>query len=132
MPHKRVLQAGVIVAGALLLIATTVKSQSPAQAAQVWEYSSVTGMPVTINTSNSGITPAWESSATICYATAQGCQREHLAKDVSNQGAGAEAMMMAIAKLGAEGWELTTSTEVLDGNYPKRVLYFRRLKSGPK
>lgn len=41
-------------------------------------------------------------------------------------------MMMAIAKLGAEGWELTTSTEVLDGNYAKRVLYFRRLKSGSK
>jgi len=121
-----------MVAGTLLLIATTLKSQAPARSTQVWEYSSVSGMPVTINTSSSGITPAWESSASICYASAQGCSREHLTKDVSNQGDGAEAMMMATAKLGAEGWELTTSTEVLDGNYPKRVLYFRRLKSGSK
>ena len=130
--QARMIQIGVIVTAALLFIATTVKSQAPAQAAQVWEYSSVTGMPVTITSTLSGLTPAWDSSATICYATVQGCQRERLAKTVSNQGEGAEGLMMATAKLGAEGWELTTSTEVLDGNYPKRVLYFRRLKSGPK
>jgi hypothetical protein len=130
--HVRMIPIGVILTAALLFIATTVKSQAPAQAAQVWEYSSVTGMPVTNTSTLSGLTPAWESSATICYATAQGCSRERLAKTVSNQGEGAEALMMATAKLGAEGWELATSTEVLDGNYPKRVLYFRRLKSGSK
>jgi hypothetical protein len=132
MPHKRIMQGGIMVMGALLLVTATLRSQAPARSTQVWEYSSVSGMPVTINTSNSGITPAWVSSATICYATAQGCSREHLTKDVSNQGDGAEALMMASAKLGAEGWELTTSTEVLDGNYPKRVLYFRRLKPDSK
>ncbi len=43
-------------------------------------------------------------------------------------------MMLAAAKLGEQGWELTASTEaVINSNHDnERILYFRRLKPDSK
>jgi len=135
MPHKRVLQVGVMIAGALLLVTATLKSQAPARSAQVWEYSSITGWPTAISGTNTGIN-SWtgESKARICYATSQGCRNEEVTATITDSRRGAEAIMLAAAKLGEQGWELTASTEALTNSTynTDRILYFRRLKPDPK
>ena len=131
MLNKRILQLGIMVTVALLLIATTVRSQAPVRAAQVWEYSTVSGAPQSHSGTLIGINlMSWNSKATICYATAQGCRLEDV--DTTSQSNGPEAMMMAVAKLGEQGWELTTSTEYSTDTRHERTLYFRRLKSDAK
>jgi len=135
MRRARLIQIGVVLTGALLFIATTVKSQAPARSAQVWEYSSITGWPIAINGKNTGI-DSWtgESQARICYASSQGCRSEEITATITDSRRGAEAIMLAAAKLGEQGWELTASTEaVTNSNYnTERILYFRRLKPGSK
>jgi len=44
----------------------------------------------------------------------------------------ATALMMAAGKLGEQGWELTSATDVATNNLREQVLYFRRLKSDSK
>jgi len=135
MRHTRIIQIGVVFMGALLFIATTVKSQAPARSAQVWEYSSITGSPTAINGTNTGInTWTGESKARICYATSQGCRSEEVTITITDGRRGAEAIMLAAAKLGEQGWELTASTEAVTNSnyYNERILYFRRLKPDSK
>ncbi len=133
MPHKRIMQGGIMVAGALLLVTATLKSQAPARSAQVWEYSSVSGMPVTSNATSAGINSlTYIGAATICYATAQGCRNEEITAQSPDSRVGAVALMMAASKLGEQGWELTSTTEETTGAFRDRVMYFRRLKSEPK
>jgi hypothetical protein len=40
--------------------------------------------------------------------------------------------MLAAAQLGEQGWELTSSTEILDTSGNEQTLYFRRLKKDSK
>lgn len=132
--HARVIQIGVIVTAALLFIATTVKSQAPAAPAQVWEYNSVTGFPLTyVSPTNTGINSVtFPSSARVCYATPQGCRTEEVTATVPSKAMADQALMIAAAKLGEQGWELTSSTEILDTSGNEQTLYFRRLKKDSK
>lgn len=134
MAHKRIMQIGITVAGGLLVVAATLRSQAPARSAQVWEYSSITGWPTAISGTNTGInTWVGESKARICYATSQGCRNEEVTTTITDSRRGAEAFMLAAARLGEQGWELTASTEaVTNTNSIERTLYFRRLKPDSK
>ena len=129
-PYGRIIPIGVILTATLLFVAIRAKPQAPA--AQVWEYSSVTGDPMTFVRETSGFdSNTYKGSATICYAAAGGCRDEV----VTTTGPGAQgpnAVMTAAAKLGEQGWELTTSTDVISDYTRARVLYFRRLKSDSK
>jgi hypothetical protein len=128
----RSIQFGLVIAAAMFLIATAVKSQAPAQPGQVWEYSSVSAMPFLNSGTSTGINSiTYRGSARICYATAQGCHVEELTKTGESDGVGEEALMMAASRLGADGWELTAATDV-DTNRLERTLYFRRLKRDSK
>jgi len=129
----RPIQFGLVIAAAMFLIATAVKSQAPAQSGQVWEYSSVTGSPITYARTQSGINSStYNASATICYATSQGCRNEEVATTGAGNREGSVAMMVAAAKLGEQGWELTTSAEIPEPSTNERTLYFRRLKRDSK
>jgi hypothetical protein len=120
-------QIGVTLGAGILLMATALKPQMPSLPAvgPVWEYSSVTGSPVTPNLTEAGEP---ESRATICYATATGCRNEQVTRPTGSARQGAEAMMIAAARLGEKGWELTSTTDVGESRV-ERVMYFKRLKS---
>jgi hypothetical protein len=123
MQTRRTVQVGAMLI-AILLIATTVRSQAPATGS-VWEYSSVTRYPVPTNWNGGNAT----CTARICYATPQGCRIEDVTTRVSDS-LGGQAIMTAAAKLGEQGWELSGSTQ--DSSNSERVMYFRRLKVDPK
>ena len=83
MPRKRIMQVGIMLMGALLLVAATLKSQVPAGSTQVWEYSSVSGSPVANQAKSTGINSlTYTGFATICYATSQGCRTEEITTTV--------------------------------------------------
>ena len=125
----RAIQIGVILAAALLVIATTVKSQDPAAPPEpVWEYLSVTGSVANTATRTGAFSQSYTSSAMICFITTQGCQQEPVTLSVGERSIGGEALASAIAQVGAEGWELTTASETETG----RIMYFKRLKSNSK
>jgi len=125
-PYARLIQIGVIVTAALLFIATTVKSQAPS--APVWEYLSVTGSLANATTITGAFSRSYTSSATICFITTEGCQLDQVTLSVDEHSPGGEALASAIAQVGEQGWELTTSSETENA----RVMYFRRLKSDSK
>jgi hypothetical protein len=125
-PPARAIHIGVIVAAALLFIATTVKSQAPS--APVWEYLAVTGSLANETTITGAFSRSYTSSATICFITTEGCQLEQVTVSVGERSTGGEALASAIAQVGEHGWELTTSS----GTENARVMYFRRLKSDAK
>ena len=126
--YRQIIPIGIILTAALLLVATRGKSQAPL--GQVWEYSSVTGSPgATLVTSTGAFSRTYTSLATICYADSQGCQFEEVTQTVADQNRDIDAMMKAAAKLGEQGWELTTSSETATDSLRERVLYFRRLKT---
>ena len=128
--YGRIIPIGVILTATLLFVAIRAKSQAPA--AQVWEYSSVTGDPSTLVGERTGFNSiTYKASATICYAALGGCRNE-LVPTTGPDPQGPNAMMTAAAKLGEQGWELTTSTDVTSDYTKARVLYFRRLKSDSK
>jgi len=134
-PYGRIIPIGVILTAALLFVAIRAKSQAPA--AQVWEYSSVTGDPTNLGGEQTGLNSyTYKGSATICYATPGGCRSEVVTTtgpDAHGPNAqGHNAIMTAAAKLGEQGWELTTSSEVFYESTRARILYFRRLKSDAK
>jgi len=122
----RAIPIGVIVIATLLFIATTVKSQAPS--APVWEYLSVTGSLANATTITGAFSRSYTSAATICFVTTEGCQLEQVTVSVGERSTGGEALASAIAQVGEQGWELTTSSETENG----RVMYFRRLKSESK
>ena len=64
----------------------------------------------------------------ICLMTTQGCQQEPITISVGENSSGGEALASAIAQVGAEGWELTTSSELETG----RIMYFKRLKNNSR
>ena len=129
-PYGRIIPIGVILAATLLFVAIRAKSQAPAT--QVWEYSSITGDPSTLAGTKSGFTSfTYNASAMICYAAPGGCRNE-LVTTTGPDPQGPNAVMTAAAKLGEQGWELTTSTDVISDYTRARVLYFRRLKSDSK
>jgi hypothetical protein len=130
-PYARVIPIAVLLTGALLFIATAVKSQAPAQSLQVWEYSSVTGSP-NLSTISGILSSSTTSAATICYATAQGCRLEQVTTTSERDLPRGAALMMAADKLGEQGWELTSATDVATNSLREQVLYFRRLKSDSK
>jgi len=112
MPIPKI-QSGIAVVAGILLLAAGLKSQMPA-VGPVWEYSSVTGSVTGPN------------RAAICYATANGCRNEKIfAGDPGTE----DSLMIAAAKLGEKGWELTSVSDVSTNSKPERVLYFRRLQS---
>ena len=125
------LKIGVAVAGGILLLATALTPQMPALPAvgEVWEYSSVTGSPFTVGTDGTGSSVPFVSRATICYAVPSGCRGEQVTTSVPNQRQGADAMMMASARLGEKGWQLTAVTDGVSESGAGRVFYFRRLRS---
>jgi hypothetical protein len=101
---------GVTLAAGILMTAMVVRSQTPAVAVgPVWEYVTVTTSPP-----NGGA----GGRAAICYSTPSGCRA-----DV------ADNLMMAAAKLGEKGWELTSVTDVSGGIRDARVMDFKRLRS---
>jgi hypothetical protein len=127
-PYRRIIPIGVILTAALLFAATRGKSQ--AQAAQIWEYSSVMGSPGFASVTSTGaFSKTYTSSATICYADAQGCQYEQVTQSAADENQRIDAIMKATAILGAQGWELTTTSEVATDDLRERVLYFRRPKT---
>ena len=127
--HVRALQAGAMLIGGILLIATVVRSQAPGgSSGQVWEYSSVSGRPISNQTTGTPGKYQYVSSATICYASPMDCRIETITTTVASPNGGGRALMMATAKLGEDGWELTAATEAR-GDANDRVLYFRRLRS---
>jgi hypothetical protein len=125
-PPARAIPIGVILTAALLFVAINVKSQAPS--APVWEYLSVTGSLANGTTITGAFSRSYTSSATICFITTEGCQLEPVTLSVGEHSAGGEALASAIAQVGEQGWELTTSSETENG----RVMYFRRLKSDSK
>ena len=126
--YGRIIPIGIIVTATLLFIATRGKSQAPS--AQVWEYSSVTGSPGFASVTSTGaFSKTYTSSATICYADAQGCQYELITQSRTDANQDIDAIMKATAMLGAQGWELTTTSEAATDDLRERVLYFRRLKT---
>ena len=124
-PYGRIIPIGVILTAMLLFIATRGKSQAPS--AQAWEYSSVTGSP-NLSTISGVLSSRTTSGAVICYATAQGCRVEQVTTTSEHELPRAAALMMAAAKLGEQGWELTSATDVATNQLREQVLYFRRLK----
>jgi hypothetical protein len=125
-PPARAIPIGVILTAALLFVAINVKSQAPS--APVWEYLSVTGSLANGTTITGAFSRSYTSSATICFITTEGCQLEQVTVSVGEHSAGGEALASAIAQVGEQGWELTTSSETENA----RVMYFRRLKSETK
>jgi hypothetical protein len=128
-PNGRIIQAGLFLAVTLLFVATRGTSQAPTT--QVWEYASVESNPEpNIVTSEFGNSTRASNSAKICYASADGCRIEDVTTTSQKALPRGEAIMMAAAKLGEQGWQLTSSTEALSNYRPtERVLYFRRLKT---
>jgi len=122
----RPIQVVIFLATAMFFIATAVKSQAPARSAQVWEYASVSANPIAESSGRN----EWTSRARICYAVAEGCRNEDLSVKDQNPIHNAEGMMMAAAKLGDQGWELTAVTDAdSNPNRLERVMYFRRPKN---
>jgi len=129
--YARLIQFGIILTAALVFIASAVKSQAPS--AQTWEYSSVTGSPDNLYTTSGIRSSRITSAVTICYATAQGCRVEQVTATSERELPRTAALMMAAGKLGEQGWELTSATDVVTPNsLREQVLYFRRLKSDSK
>jgi len=125
-PYGRIIPIGVILTATLLFVAIRAKPQAPA--AQVWEYLSVTGSFSNLTNVTGAFSRSYTSSATICFITTEGCQLEQVTMSVGDHSPGGEALASAIAQVGEQGWELTTSSEAENA----RVLYFRRLKSDSK
>jgi hypothetical protein len=114
----RLIPLGILVIG-ILSVATVVTSQAPQN---VWEYASVSGDPRNVSD---------HAEAKICYATVQGCRFEDISvKGIieahKTEGVG---LMAAAAKLGTQGWEFTSSTDISNSSVVARVMYFRRLNS---
>lgn len=112
MPIKR-LHSALAAAAGILLLTVALKPQIPA-VGPVWEYSSLTGFVTTPN------------RASICYATVNGCRNEKVfAGDPGTD----DSLMVAAARLGEKGWELTSVADVNANSKTERTLYFRRLQS---
>lgn len=109
--------AAVLAAG-ILLTTTAMRSdtQTPA-VGPVWEYATVTGQP-SVNDYT------LDRTATICYASVNGCRNEQVLMEKEGMNFPA-ATMAAAAKLGEKGWELTAMVN----SATSRVMYFKRLRS---
>ena len=112
--YARTTQITLTVCAAILLMATALRSQQTPPVGPVWEYSSVTD--------TNEITP----TAQICYVSTSGCKYEKVSAPEHH--AVQEAMMMAAARLGEKGWELTT-TNGADPRNTFTYMYFKRLRS---
>jgi hypothetical protein len=123
-------------------------AQAPKRAR--WEYCSITEIKTPfVNTSQAEVKPT--AIASICYFRAAGCVRvevkyeaglAELTKDLSPQdrygGPGMYvarekvaqgALARAIAKLGADGWEMVgQAVFVFDGSLNNPAIYFKRRK----
>ena len=112
--YGKKIQLGTTLAAGIVLMATALRPQiptGPPAVGPVWEYASITGSPTDMHLA-------------ICYAETKGCRHE--AADSSPLG---DAMMVATARLGENGWELATTSDVSADNRHDRILYFKRLKS---
>jgi len=119
---RTLITLGIVLVG-ILSISTAVRSQAPQN---VWEYASVALKAVDRPDGNGR-----DEVAGICYAIPQGCRYEPVSITPSSEGVRFyEGYMAATAKLGAQGWELTTATDSISphNRLDDRVLYFRRLK----
>ena len=109
-----------ILAVGILSISTVVRSQAPQS---VWEYASVTRTVI------DGPEGRGLDAAAICYAIPQGCRYENITATQSNAMLRIhEIYMAATARLGAQGWELTTATDTMENHFDARILYFRRVR----
>jgi hypothetical protein len=117
--YGKTIQIGVTLAAGLVLMATAIRSQIPA-VGPVWEFASVIG-----STQTSYEVGSPENRATICYAGDSGCRNEQAAAK-TNLRSGADAMMVAAARLGQKGWEMVATAESSNGS---RIIYFKRLRS---
>jgi hypothetical protein len=117
--------AGILIVG-ILAISTAVRSQAPTD--NIWEYASVSGSPRNTAWSTGVGGRSATVRATICYATLQGCRFEELSATIMASNQATDALMMASARLGNQGWEFITATE-LPSSSAERVMYFRRLKA---
>ena len=111
----RLTQIGLTITVVVLLMTTMLRSQQTPPVGPVWEYSSVSG------DGGQGV------AAQICYATASGCKYERVTAPDHHYVQ--EAVMMAAAKLGEKGWELTTAHDGFGNNRDSKILYFKRLRS---
>lgn len=102
-------QIGLALAAGVVLMATVLKPQQTPPVGPVWEYASVTGLP---------------NRTTMCYASAGGCKNEQIPTSSDST---RDAMMLAAAKLGEKGWELTATSD--DGSGGAKFMYFKRLRS---
>ena len=123
----------VAVAAVAAFAVASLKSQDnvPAQP-ETWEYATVIGYPSGFNTSD-GFKTVVQSTAQICFASGDGCRYESVEANFSpRSGIPAtpaekynQAFAKAAARLGSEGWELTSSVQ--GGPDPSVIqLYFRR------
>ena len=124
--YGRIIPIGAVLTATLLFVAMRAKSQAPAP--QVWEYLSVTGSLSNEGARTGAFSRSYTSSATICFITTEGCQSDPVTMSVNEHSPGGEALASAIAQVGEQGWELTTSSETENA----RIMYFRRLKSESK
>lgn len=135
----------------IFVVASTgqmVTAQNAARRVQ-WEYCAITGIdaPLIPNLVDSKIT----ATASICYFQADGCRREEvkfeasvtdITRDIDPRdrtgGAGTwlardkiarAALSNAIAKLGANGWEMVgQAVFIQDGTLGNSAIYFKRRK----
>jgi hypothetical protein len=95
-------------------------------AAEKWEYCAITDVPAF------GRDGKVVSSAKVCYFEGSGCRREDIEATLSGNDFGEgkkAALAKAMAKLGAEGWELlgeATQFGFYHDNVDPKALYFRR------
>ena len=115
LPQKytRTISVGLTLGAVILLMATVLRSQQTPPVGPVWEYATVTD------------TFERAPTAEICYVSAKGCQYEKVVAPDNHRVQ--EAMMMAAAKLGEKGWELTTTNGV-DPRDNRTIMYFKRLR----
>jgi len=123
---KRGIYLGILALAGILILSTAVRSQTRSGA--TWEYASVWGRPLTSNvtSTSSQFKKIWQGIAQICYATPEGCRFEEITTEGDYEREGAIAMMTAAAKLGNDGWELTSATEAPYTSLVERTLFFRR------
>jgi hypothetical protein len=102
-PTSRGVLLAVSLFAGVAVFTTAMRSQQIRQPT-TWEYSAVTGFPVTDQmTGKAGVKDVWYSRATICYASTSGCSYEEIGTTVNDSHQGWVAMMMAASKLGEEG-----------------------------
>ena len=140
------------VAGIILVIAIAghlVFAQNTSRRAQ-WEYCAITEIRTPLI--NADLNVKTSTTASICYFQADGCRREEvkfeatlaeLTKDLGSQdrfgspgmyvareNVAKGALSKAMAKLGADGWEMVGQAAfVIDANLGSQAIYFKRRKN---